>query len=143
MSASPSVRLDTLRLLVVEDDEFAVRVYRRTLLRYGISIQHAVTAAAALEALASDPNFDAMILDLSLPGGIGGAELLAELDRQNIELPVIVITASDDLKSARELMPYIRDDDRRVVLSGELDRFRGSAGGDDGKPEPAQLTRND
>jgi len=106
MCVSPYVRLDAVRLLVVEDDEFAVRVYRRTLLRHGVTIVHAASAASALEALTSDPNFDAIILDLSLPGGIGGADLLAELDRQNIELPVIVITASADLKSARELMPY-------------------------------------
>ena len=48
---------------------------------------------------------DTLVLDLNLPG-MSGCDLLTELDRQGIHLPVIVVTAFDDPTSRDKCRQY-------------------------------------
>ncbi|HUF17992.1 MAG TPA: PAS domain S-box protein [Thermoanaerobaculia bacterium] len=93
------------KILVVEDDRAIVKIYRLLLGRLGMEMDQANTAAEALEFAETD-DYGLMILDLGLPGGVDGAQLLGLLEEQGKALPTVIITASTDLQSATELMPF-------------------------------------
>ncbi len=100
----PEQRMRT-RILVVEDDHLVAKVYRLRLGRIGIEMDHAGTADEAL-ALVDANRYDLMVLDLGLPGGLDGAQLLGLLEERGKALPTVIITASKELQSATKLMPF-------------------------------------
>src|ERR671931_1893302 len=82
-----------MRVLIVEDDrELAV------LLRDGLRAQRIdptlTTAFQAGLAQATAADYDVVILDVRLPGG-SGYDLCAELRRQGVTTPVLMLTALD------------------------------------------------
>lgn len=78
-------------IAIVDDDE-AVRVALRSLLRsYGYSVQ-AYDSARALLAAAALPDYHCVITDLQMPG-MSGIELLEQLRRDGNALPLILMTA--------------------------------------------------
>ena len=68
------------RLLLVEDDPLQARGLLRLLDSLGITCHNVPSAAAALEAIASQPPYDVIVADLGLPG-LSGAELARRLRR--------------------------------------------------------------
>jgi two-component system response regulator QseB len=62
----------------------------------GFSVDWVRDGAAALAALAANP-FDAVLLDLGLPGKSGG-EVLQALRRAGNDIPVLIITARDKVQ---------------------------------------------
>ena len=85
-----------MHLLLIEDDptiahELALRWGKR-----GWQVQNATSLAAARNALAQPGLFDLVLLDLGLPDG-DGISLLAELRRSNGRIPVLVLTARDQV----------------------------------------------
>ncbi len=89
--------LDTMSsLLIIEDDE---------LLRDGLCAQltqagHSVTSAAdgeAAQQLLTSQRFDGVVLDLGLPK-ISGMEVLRWVRKRLPALPVLILTARDDLE---------------------------------------------
>ena len=82
------------RILVLDDDEQIRNVVEAMLKRMGFeaaltSDGHQTVAAFAAAVEASDP-FRAVIVDLTIPGGMGGEEVLPELRRIDSSVPVIV-----------------------------------------------------
>ena len=73
----------TGRVLVMDDDEPVRRVAGRMLERLGYEVELAVdgeeAVAAYKRALSEGRRFDAVILDLTVPGGVGGERALLEL----------------------------------------------------------------
>jgi two-component system cell cycle sensor histidine kinase/response regulator CckA len=71
------------RILVMDDDEELLTVYRRILRRLGytpVLVHEGIeTLAAYREARAVGEPFDCVILDLTIPGGLGGKATVAEL----------------------------------------------------------------
>jgi DNA-binding NarL/FixJ family response regulator len=55
-------------------------------------------AGTAQEALAALPaaNADVVVLDVSLPGGMSGIDLLRELKQQYPDLPVLVVSGNEE-----------------------------------------------
>jgi DNA-binding response OmpR family regulator len=81
----------TARILVVEDDP-AIRSGVVTCLELeGFAVSTAIDAASGRRA-ALHGEHDLILLDLVLPGG-DGLDLLAELRRQDVRVPVIIMTA--------------------------------------------------
>ncbi len=85
-----------MHLLLIEDDptiahELALRWRKR-----GWQVQNAASLVAARNALAQPGLFDLLLLDLGLPDG-DGISLLAELRRSNHRIPVLVLTARDQV----------------------------------------------
>jgi two-component system, OmpR family, response regulator len=85
------------RLLVVEDDELLrdALVAQLALAQHdGVPVPQAQAAMQAFEA----GRFDAVVLDLGLPGGMDGLELLDWLRARVPALPVLILTARDGIE---------------------------------------------
>jgi DNA-binding response OmpR family regulator len=82
------------RILIVEDEARLASFLEKGLRASGFATT-VVGDGLSAGALASDEEFDLMILDLALPGK-DGLEVLRELRRDGARMPVIVLTARSD-----------------------------------------------
>lgn len=108
----PLVRLDGLRVLVVDDEADARRLLEKVLAGAGAVVTPAASAAEALEALAKQPASGAvnvLVSDLGMPDQ-DGYDLIREVRRRGLhakDLPAVALTAF-----------VHRDDAREAVLAG-------------------------
>jgi two-component system, OmpR family, response regulator len=86
----------TSRLLVVEDDIKLAQTIQRGLQREGFSVDLAHTGPDALEQAAAR-DYNAVVLDVLLPG-LGGHEVCQQLRNRDPWLPVLMLTALDDVE---------------------------------------------
>jgi len=88
------------RVLVVDDDAANRDILQRRLQRLGHRVFPAESGVRALEMLAAEP-FDLVLLDVMMPG-MDGFEVLSRIkqDAATRDIPVIVISALDDLSAA-------------------------------------------
>ena len=88
------------RILVVEDEEKLRRVIELQLISAGFDVDKAATAEEGLKLV----DRAAMVLtDLKLPG-MDGQEFLAQVRRQNTQVPVVMMTAYGSVETAVEAM---------------------------------------
>jgi two-component system OmpR family response regulator/two-component system copper resistance phosphate regulon response regulator CusR len=80
-----------MQVLVVEDDPVIGRALRQGFAEAGVSCEWATDGEAGL-AKAHSGQFDAIVLDLLLPGK-GGLDVLGELRGAGVQTPVILLTA--------------------------------------------------
>jgi two-component system, LuxR family, response regulator FixJ len=87
------------KTVYVVDDNAAVRRFLSGLIRsVGLRVETYATAQEFLDAYdAGSPG--CMLLDIRMPG-MSGLELQAELERREIDLPVIILTGHGDVKVA-------------------------------------------
>jgi len=90
----------TARILLVEDEPGIVDFVRRGLEGQGFHVEAALEGIEG-ERLALRGGFDAIVLDLMLPGR-SGLEILASVRRTMPGLPVIVLTARGELEDRVE-----------------------------------------
>jgi two-component system, OmpR family, response regulator len=81
-----------MRILVVEDDKDVAGFVVKGLKEAGHVVEHADNGRDGLFMAASE-NFDAIVLDRMLPGGIDGLRLLETLRAQNNNTPVLFLSA--------------------------------------------------
>ena len=86
-----------MRLLIIEDEARIAELIRTALVRVGFTVDVVATAADGREALTLT-SYDAAVLDLGLPDA-DGLELLAELRRDGIGVPILVLTARDAVEA--------------------------------------------
>lgn len=79
-------------ILIVEDTETSNRFYNAALSRTNASLLWAINGDEALKREEENPNIDAILLDLNLPG-ISGFEVLKTIRAKNKEVSIIVQTA--------------------------------------------------
>jgi two-component system, OmpR family, alkaline phosphatase synthesis response regulator PhoP len=90
------------RILVIEDDPSIVRGLRQNLVFEGYDVHIAVDGQTGLE-LAVEKRPDLVLLDVMLPR-LNGFEVLRELRRLDLEVPVIMLTAKgEELDKVRGL----------------------------------------
>ncbi len=97
-----SLRISTMHLLVVDDDD-PVRHACCEIARSMGFIVHAADSVLTARSMLKQQPVDLMLLDLKLPGG-GGLLLLEEAKAQQPELVVVVMTAFATVSSAVEAM---------------------------------------
>jgi len=81
-----------MRILLVEDDKDVAGFVAKGLREAGHVVEHADNGRDGLF-LAASENFDAIILDRMLPGGVDGLRLLETLRSQDNHTPVLFLSA--------------------------------------------------
>jgi DNA-binding NtrC family response regulator len=96
-------------VLLVDDERLILRSLEKTLLRSGFDVITASDCKSGSETFAG--NLDAIniaVLDLNMPSFDGlpktgaGLDLLADLKKQKPSLPVVILTAYDEVNKAKE-----------------------------------------
>jgi two-component system, OmpR family, copper resistance phosphate regulon response regulator CusR len=85
-----------MRILVIEDEQKLAQFVERGLAAESYAVDVARDGKAGME-LATTYHYDLIILDLMLPLMAGG-EVLGRIRGQNREVPVLILTARDDLQ---------------------------------------------
>ncbi len=85
-----------IQVLLVEDDELISRSIQSALKDAGYEVTFARTGEEAFF-MATAQRFDALILDLGLPGR-GGLQVLAALRMRDSELPVLILSARSEVE---------------------------------------------
>ncbi|HEY9625861.1 MAG TPA: hybrid sensor histidine kinase/response regulator [Coleofasciculaceae cyanobacterium] len=95
---------EILKILIVDDDEVDRMALRRLLKMAGVQIEavEACDCGVAIAALKEQP-FDCAFVDYRLPD-MDGLELVQLLRRDNIKIPLIILTGQGDEQIAVELM---------------------------------------
>jgi signal transduction histidine kinase/ActR/RegA family two-component response regulator len=102
-SNTPLPRLDTLSILLVDDDADSLQMVAALFEGQGALVATAANAAEALE-LAVGRRFDAIVSDIGMPGR-DGYELMKECRARGVTAPAVALTA------------YARSEDRTKALS--------------------------
>ena len=93
-SVISSPRVMDLNVLIVDDDERLYELLAQYLAENGVIAKRAATGPAGLKAIEGGESFDAVLLDVMLPG-LDGLSLLKRL-REKSQIPVIMLTAKGD-----------------------------------------------
>ncbi|MGH9680351.1 MAG: response regulator [Candidatus Acidiferrales bacterium] len=80
-----------MRILLVEDERKVASFIARALRETAYAVDVAETGEKALT-LATDVNYDAILLDIRLPG-LTGLQVCSELRQQGMETPILMLTA--------------------------------------------------
>lgn len=88
------------RVLVVDDEAQIREALGEYLALEGYVVAYAETAVRALAMVRTDPP-DVVLLDLAMPGAVGGESVVAAI---STVAPVIVITATIDVELARRTL---------------------------------------
>jgi EAL domain-containing protein (putative c-di-GMP-specific phosphodiesterase class I) len=127
------------RVLVIDDEPAVVKALGMLLEKKGFAVSTASSAREALSVL-ERTKFDVILTDIIMPE-VSGVELLRELRRHDLDVPVVLMTAGPTLDSALEAIAYgaqqyllkpVEPDELVVALGraaaiGELGRMQRSA----------------
>ena len=84
-----------MRVLLVEDEARVRSFIKRGLIEAGLALDEAADGDRALE-IAFEADYDAIVLDLTLPG-LDGLEVLRRLRGEGCATPVLILTARDSI----------------------------------------------
>jgi DNA-binding response OmpR family regulator len=100
------------KILLVDDEPLIRRSLQKTLSRLGFEVvtaDNCINGLATFEAAqGSNKPFDMALLDLNMPGFTGqpqegaGVELLSRLREKHPRLPVIILTAYDEVNKVKD-----------------------------------------
>jgi len=112
------------RILIVDNDDGLIHFLSRLFVKQGYEVASCTHGAAALEHLATNAAFDAVLLDYKMPG-LNGLETLAEIKRAHPATPVVIMTAHGLTETAIEAMrlgaydyllkPFDADELKRII----------------------------
>lgn len=97
-----------MRILLVEDEQRIVRLLERGLAAHGHQLEAAADGEDGL-VMAGDEGIDLVILDIGLPG-MDGHEVLRRLRASRPDLPVLMLTARDEVTSKVRALDAGADD---------------------------------
>lgn len=90
-------------ILIVDDQKNTLKVLRAILIDEGYIVLEADNASKAIETIANEEQVDAILSDLKMPG-MDGLDLFQNLQKMNIRIPFIIMTAHGSIQSAVEAM---------------------------------------
>jgi CheY-like chemotaxis protein len=88
------------KILVVDDEPAILDLFREYLVDQGLEVVTAQSGPEALDRLGTDKP-DLMFLDMRMPG-MDGIEALKRVRAINLRIPVLMISANDDLAAVKE-----------------------------------------
>jgi DNA-binding NtrC family response regulator len=115
------------RVLVVDDDGMVRQVLARQLQSFGMLVETAEGGAQAMARLDREP-FDALMLDLDMPG-VTGLDVLLHVQRVAPAMPVLVVTGTfeaERIEGAVVVLP--KPVDGRSLRMALSDALQGAAG---------------
>ena len=96
-------------VLLVDDEKLIQRSLEKTLLRAGFDVLTASDCKSGSEVFAQNVGeINIAVLDLNMPGfdslpkNDAGLDLLADLKQKRANLPVVILTAYDEVNKARD-----------------------------------------
>jgi len=96
-------------VLLVDDERLILRSLEKTLLRAGFDVLTAADCKSGSETFAQNTSeVNIAVLDLNMPGFDGipktgaGLDLLDDLKKQKANLPVVILTAYDEVSRAKD-----------------------------------------
>ncbi len=96
-------------VLLVDDEKLVLRSLEKTILRAGFDVITAVDCKSGSETFRQNSgSVNIAILDLNMPGfdetpkAGAGLDLLADLKKQKADLPVVILTAYDEVNKAKD-----------------------------------------
>lgn len=96
-------------VLLVDDERLILRSLEKTLLRAGFDVLTAADCKSGSETFSQNKDgVDIAVLDLNMPGFDGipktgaGLDLLDDLKKQKANLPVVILTAYDEVSRAKD-----------------------------------------
>jgi two-component system, OmpR family, response regulator MprA len=90
--------MQAMRILVVDDEQAVRESLRRALSLEGFDVDLAADGAEALGRLEAEPEEpDAVVLDVLMPG-MDGLEVCRQLRREGSKLPILMLTAKDQVE---------------------------------------------
>ena len=95
-------------VLLVDDEKLIQRSLEKTLLRAGYDVLTAPDCKTGSDVFSQNAAVDIAVLDLNMPGFDGmpkndaGLDLLADLKEKKADLPVIILTAYDEVNKAKD-----------------------------------------
>ncbi len=92
------------KVLLVDDDHSILRAYSSVLERASHQVEQADDGEVALERLRSDA-FDVVVSDISMPR-MNGLEFLRAVRERDLDVPVVLMTAAPELKTAMKAVEY-------------------------------------
>ena len=87
-----------MSILIIDDEPHLPHQFARYLRKYGYEVATVADGEIGLQELQKN-SFDLVLLDLRLPK-MGGLEVLTQIRKSDQELPVVMITAYGDVKTA-------------------------------------------
>lgn len=97
-----------MRILIIEDDEGIARVLEKGLRAHGHQVVVTDTGEDGI-LLAADDTVEVVLLDISLPG-LNGHQVLERIRTSRPRLPVLMLTARDDVKNKVDALNAGADD---------------------------------
>ena len=105
-----SIQTGTERLLVMDDDETLLILFKAVLTQLGYDVQTARDGAEAIalyeESKAAGMGFDVVVLDLTVTGGVGGMEAAAKLRQLDPSSKLIVSSGYSDAPVMSDFREY-------------------------------------
>ncbi len=93
------------RVLIIDDEPLVLEFMESVVSSGGFKVVALPDSAQALARLAEGARFDAMVSDIHMPG-MDGIELLREVRRYDIDLPVVFVTGSPTVETAVRALDY-------------------------------------
>ena len=111
------------KVLLVDDEEQFLDALSQRLEARGLKVDAVTSGEAALNQV-EDRNFDAIIVDLAMPG-IDGIETLKRIKEKRPDLEIIILTGHATVKSGIEAMKLGADDflEKPVDLNELLEKI--------------------
>ena len=111
-------------VLLVDDEEQFLQVLSERLTNHGLHV-NSVTSGEEAVAQVENKNFDAVVLDLAMPG-INGIETMKRIKEKRPELEIIILTGHATVKVGIEAMKLGAEDflEKPVDLNVLLERIR-------------------
>jgi signal transduction histidine kinase/CheY-like chemotaxis protein len=120
-------------VLLVEDEDEVAALVSEMLSELGYEVTRAVSASAALGALANGRSIDLVFSDVMMPGGMNGLELSREIHRRRPALPVLLTSGyADAVKedAKRDGIPLLPKPYQLSDLEAAIERLtHGQSGG--------------
>ena len=110
------------RVLIVDDDALNIKVATRLLNPYQLTVESVKSGKECIELLQNDLSFDLILLDQMMPE-MSGTETLHKLREENIDIPIVMLTA-DAMVGKKELYLKAGFDDyiSKPINTEELNR---------------------